>query len=89
MADNEQDFASSCARLLTDSKLASRLVAGARGNVRRDYAAARATKVLLDRIDPERVALEIIGATHSALVTHLHYRASGTSAADVPTDRHR
>ena len=44
---------------------------------------------LLDRIDPERVALEIIGATHSALVTHLHYRASGTSAADVPTDRHR
>jgi glycosyltransferase involved in cell wall biosynthesis len=52
LADNEQDFASSCARLLTDSKLASRLVAGARGKVRRDYAAARATKVLLDRIDP-------------------------------------
>ena len=52
LADNEQDFASSCARLLTDSKLASRLVAGARGKVRRDYAAARAAKGLLDRIDP-------------------------------------
>ena len=52
LADNEQDFASSCARLLTDSKLASRLVAGARRKVRRDYAAARSAKGLLDRIDP-------------------------------------
>ena len=52
LADNEQDFASSCARLLNDTKLASRLVAGARRKVRRDYAAARSAKVLLDRIDP-------------------------------------
>jgi len=42
---------------------------------------------LLDRIDPGRVALEIIGATHSALVTHLHYRVGGPPAAHVPTDR--
>ena len=51
LADNERDFASSCARLLTDSKLASRLVAGARRKVGRDYAAARSAKGLLDRID--------------------------------------
>jgi glycosyltransferase involved in cell wall biosynthesis len=51
LADNEQDFASSCARLLIDTKLASRLAAGARRKVERDYAAARSAKGLLDRID--------------------------------------
>ena len=51
LADNERDFAASCARLLTDGRLASRLVAGARRKVRRDYDAGRSAKRLLDRID--------------------------------------
>ena len=40
LADNERDFATSCARLLTDGELASLLVAGARRTVYRDYNAA-------------------------------------------------
>jgi polysaccharide biosynthesis protein PslH len=51
LADNEREFAASCARLLTDLGLASRLVAGARRRMRRDYDASRWAERLLDRIE--------------------------------------
>lgn len=51
LADSEQDFAASCARLLTDFRLASRLVAGARRKVCRDCDTGRSAQRLLDRID--------------------------------------
>ena len=51
LADNERDFAASCARLLTDFRLASRLVAGARRRILRDYDAGDCSWRLLDRIE--------------------------------------
>jgi polysaccharide biosynthesis protein PslH len=51
LADNEWDFAASCARLLTDFRLASRLVAGARRRLLRDYDAPRWAERLLGRIE--------------------------------------
>jgi polysaccharide biosynthesis protein PslH len=51
LADNERDFAASCARLLADFRLASRLVAGARRRMLRDYDAGGCSWRLLDRIE--------------------------------------
>ncbi len=50
LADNERDFADCCARLLTDGRLASRLVVQALRKVRRDYDARAIAERLLDRI---------------------------------------
>jgi polysaccharide biosynthesis protein PslH len=51
LADNERDFAASCARLLTDFRLASRLVAGARRGVLRDFDAGSCSQRLLGTIE--------------------------------------
>jgi glycosyltransferase involved in cell wall biosynthesis len=51
LADNDQDFAACCVRLLTDGRLASRLVVQALRKVRRDYNAKLIAKRLLYRID--------------------------------------
>jgi glycosyltransferase involved in cell wall biosynthesis len=54
LADNERDFAASCARLLTDGRLASRLAARALTRVSRDYDAGRCAARLLGMIDAYR-----------------------------------
>ena len=51
LADNEQDFAASCARLLNDDRLSSRLTARALARVSRDFAAGRSAAHLLAAID--------------------------------------
>ena len=51
LADNERDFAASCARLLVDARLSSRLAARALARVSRDFAAARSAAHLLAAID--------------------------------------
>jgi glycosyltransferase involved in cell wall biosynthesis len=51
LADNERDFAASCARLLTDFGLASRLAANARKRVERQFDAERCAAILLGTID--------------------------------------
>ncbi|MFZ2017888.1 MAG: glycosyltransferase [Methyloceanibacter sp.] len=51
LADSELDFATSCARLLTDGGLASRLAARALARVSRDFAAGRLASRLLAAID--------------------------------------
>ena len=51
LADNEQDFAASCARLLNDNRLSSRLTARALARVSRDFAAGRSAAHLLAAID--------------------------------------
>jgi glycosyltransferase involved in cell wall biosynthesis len=51
LADTEPDFADACVRLLTDHRLASLLVAGARRKLYRDYDRGRLAKRLLDSVD--------------------------------------
>ena len=51
LADNERDFAASCARLLNDGRLAARLATQALRRVRRDYDAGRCAQRLLGTID--------------------------------------
>jgi len=50
LADTEREFAESCRKLLTDRRLASLLVAGARRRLYRHYNVARSAKRLLDRV---------------------------------------
>jgi glycosyltransferase involved in cell wall biosynthesis len=50
LADKEHDFAACCARLLTDLRLSSRLVAAARRRVLRDYDPSGSSDRLLGRI---------------------------------------
>jgi glycosyltransferase involved in cell wall biosynthesis len=56
LADTEHAFATSCARLLTDFRLASSLVAGASRKVYRDHDAGQSANRLLDRIDAQFAA---------------------------------
>lgn len=51
LADNERDFAASCARLLNDGRLAAQLAAQALRRVRRDYDAGRCAQRLLGTVD--------------------------------------
>jgi polysaccharide biosynthesis protein PslH len=51
LADNERDFAASCARLLVDGRLSSRLAARALARVSRDFSAARSSEHLFAAID--------------------------------------
>jgi glycosyltransferase involved in cell wall biosynthesis len=51
LADKERDFAASCARLLTDFRLASRLAASARRGILRNFAAGSCSQRLLGTIE--------------------------------------
>jgi polysaccharide biosynthesis protein PslH len=51
LADNERDFAAACARLMADFRLASRLVAGARRGILRDFDAGSCSRRLLGTIE--------------------------------------
>lgn len=54
LADTSREFAASCARLLADGRLASRLAAQARKTVRREYDPVRCAVRLLAAIDAYR-----------------------------------
>ena len=51
LADNSRDFADSCARLLQDFALASRVVAGARRKIHRDFDSAICSRRFLGKIE--------------------------------------
>jgi polysaccharide biosynthesis protein PslH len=51
LADNAREFATSCARLLQDFGLASRLVAGARRKIKRDFDGGKCSRHFLAKIE--------------------------------------